>query len=126
MKVVEEGHIYELDQLDAPDGAKRILVFVNRGATPHPGTINQEVIRALIHRVKFLEAELHHDVNPRILHHLRMALVLHEGRAAERKVERGKLEPEHVVCDPADGHFRLELDGCPSGKGPVSKTEAGP
>lgn len=107
MRVVEDGHIYELDQLDALDGAKRILVFVNRGATPHAGTINQEVIRALIHRVKFLEGELHHDVNERILFHLRMALALHESRAIERRVEKGKLRPEDVACDPSDGHFRL-------------------
>lgn len=110
MKVIEPGHMYELDQLDALDGAKRILVFVKRGESPHSGTINQEVIRALIDRVQFLDTELPHDVNEKIIFHLRMALVLHEARALERKVERGKIEPERVECDPSDGHFCLSFE----------------
>jgi hypothetical protein len=40
MKIVEPGHIYELNSVDAPNGLKdQTLIFVNREpGTKHPGT----------------------------------------------------------------------------------------
>jgi hypothetical protein len=73
----------------------------------HEGTTNQEVLRALIDRVKYLDSQLPWDGNSKIIEHLRMALVLHEARVLERKTETGKLAPEKVVCDEKDGHFQL-------------------
>ena len=109
MKVLEPGHVYELDQLDG-DG-KQILTFVNRISNPHSGVLNQEVLRAVIDRVQYLDAELPHPFNATILYHLRMALGLHEARAYLRKIEKGQLLPERVKVSPKDGHFVLTVEG---------------
>jgi hypothetical protein len=106
MKVVEPGHAYDLDHLDG-SGTTRIQ-FVSRPPlhASVEGVTNQEVIRALIDRVKVLDAEVPWSGNAQILHHLRMALALHEARAMLRHVEKGQLEPEFVELD-AHGHFAL-------------------
>lgn len=114
MRVIQRGHAYELDHLDG-DG-KTILQFVFRarhnmgGQQDIEGVTNQEVLRVLIDRIQFLHEQLPHDNNPKILEHLRLALVLHESRALERKVEKGELRPEHVR-KAKDGHFELSLYG---------------
>lgn len=112
MKVIYPGHSYILNQLDAKANTKpQRLDFVKRlpHHSPSPGVTNQEVIRVLIDRVKFLDAELPNDVNSQIVYHLRMALVLHEARAMIRAVEKGKLIPEQTLLDD-DGHFALRYD----------------
>lgn len=103
--VISKGHIYELQHIDGP--SFETLTFVNREeGTKHPGTQTQEVIRALIDRTRHCDNCLRWEGNDRIIQHLRMALVLHEVRALERKVEMGKLEPERVKVS-SDGHFLL-------------------
>ena len=105
MKVLEKGHVYELEHIDGL--GKQTLTFVNRElGTEHEGTQSQEVIRALIDRTKHCDSCLRWEGNDRIIHHLRMALVLHEARALERKVEKGQLEAE-LINTGLDGHFSL-------------------
>lgn len=105
MNVLEPGHAYELSHLDG--GNTQQLYFVNRNPGERSeGTQNQEVLRVLIDRVQFLEKQVHWDGNAKILHHLRMALVLHEARVLERKTEQGKILPENVAVA-ADGHYVL-------------------
>lgn len=123
MKVIEPGHIYELNWLDgAPEhfvypagsvvprqiyAAENQLVFVNREAgTQHPGTQTQEVLRALIDRTQHCDRCLRWPGNDQIVQHLRMALVLHEARALERKTVKGIIQPESILTGD-DGHFRL-------------------
>lgn len=104
MEVVIPGHSYILDHLDG-DG-NELLEFVNRGHDRDaPGTNNQEVLRVLINRVKFLNDELPWEGNEQILHHLRMAFVLHESRHLEQLVKRDELKPELAPIG-KDGHFR--------------------
>lgn len=109
MKVLYHGHRYVLENVDGH--GTQILQFVQR--TPHhepkEGVLNQEVLRALIERVQHLDGELPHPANAQILHHLRMALVLHEARAMVRDVEKGDLKPELVELD-SGGHFNLSID----------------
>lgn len=111
VKVIEPGHIYMLDWLDTQpmkgsDDLRR-LTFVNREeGSKHGGAQNQDVLRAVIDRVKYLERQLPHEVNKAIIFHLRMALVLHESRALERRVMKGGFEPESIGIGP-DGHFLL-------------------
>lgn len=113
MRVLDPGHTYLLAQLDAM-GEEQELVFVKRivEADPdreeYPGTTCQEVIAALIDRVQFVHNEKQHHNNIKILHHLRMAYILFETRALERKVEKGVLRPEELDTDPHDGHIRLK------------------
>lgn len=122
MKVIEKGHIYQLQHLDG-DGAS-LLVFVNREAgDEHEGTQTQDVLRVLIDRTQHCDACLRWPGNDAIIYHLRMALALHEARALERKTAKGIIEPENVPVGP-DGHFaipataacwdaRCTLRGCP-------------
>ncbi len=107
MKVLRPGHVYSLDQLDSEE--KQELTFVSRAPLHevYPGVQNQEVLRVLINRVKFLDREVSWPRNVDILKHLRLALVLHEVRALERKVQKEKLFPEYVEVNPKDGHFIL-------------------
>jgi len=108
MKVIEPGHIYQLQHLDGSGAG--ILVFVNREpGTEHEGVQTQEILRALIDRTQHCDACLRWDGNDKIIHHLRMALALHESRAIERKTEKGELKPEAVTLG-SDGHFQHRLD----------------
>jgi hypothetical protein len=112
MRAVEAGHIYELDCVDKVDEADiEILRFVNREpGHEHPGTQTQEVTRALIDRTMHCDNCLRWWGNDLIIYHYRMALVLHEMRALERKTEKGIIAPELKVTSPSDGHFVLGAD----------------
>lgn len=92
MRVVDPGHVYDLDVLD-PDDAYESgpLVFVKRegpgypgNVGHHPGTNLQEVLRALIDRVKYLDGQIHDASNNRTLYSLRVAIYQLEERAARR------------------------------------------
>lgn len=123
MKIIEPGHIYDLNWLDMKkEGEEKIfktkenpgtlltslLVFVNREAgTEHPGTQTQEVLRALIDRTMHCDNCLRWEGNDQIIYHLRMALVLHEARALERKTVKGIIAPELIVTG-RDGHFHID------------------
>lgn len=104
MIVIEPGHIYHLEVQDGDE--KETLTFVNREDNPHSGTQTQEVIRALIDRTMHCDNCLRWEGNDLIIHHLRMALVLHEARALGRKAVKGVIEPENVLTG-SDGHFML-------------------
>ena len=57
MRIIKAGHIFSLKNVDHPDS--QLLTFINKGNNEDsPGTNNQEVIRALISRVKFLDDQL--------------------------------------------------------------------
>lgn len=113
MKVLEKGHVYQpgnriLDE--APANAKianQTITFVNKQpGQEHDGTTTQEVIRILLDRTRHCANCMPHRNNEQIIYHLRMALVLHEARALERKVEKGDIETEYIGTG-ADGHFDL-------------------
>jgi hypothetical protein len=100
MKVKDPGHIFELDWLDVEPGYTaedlhgygcRDLVFVKREGEGYPGNVGhyegtniQEVLRALISRVKYLDSQVHDTRNLDVLDFLRLALKRLEQRAAER------------------------------------------
>lgn len=106
MKILDPGHEYRLDVLDAPTPLKRLagtrLRFVKRIGDKFPGneppaycgTTTQEVIRALIDRTKYVDGQIHFDENIKVLHHLRMALTWLEHRAA---LARGDDDAARVV-----------------------------
>lgn len=114
MKVIEKGHIYE-PAIRAASGAAhqgegegQRITFVNKQPDQeHSGTTTQEVIRVLLDRTRHCANCMPHRNNEQIIYHLRMALVLHEARALERKVEKGDVEPEYVATGD-DGHFLLQ------------------
>lgn len=111
MKILEAGHVYSLAQLDTEkvetgDLAEVILRFVNREGKPHPGTTTQEVLRALIDRTYHCDNCLPSDYNEKIVYHLRQALLQHELRALERKLDKGEIMPEMLTVS-NDGHFSI-------------------
>ena len=105
MKIIDPGHIYEIRNLDGND--IQVINFVNRNSGKEKeGIQNQDLLRILIDRLLFLDNQLEWDGNKKIIHHLRMALALHEARAIERKVITGKINPENIKLD-FDGHFLI-------------------
>jgi hypothetical protein len=102
MNVLDPGHVYELDWLDGQPGVcedgdafnqmhENRLIFVKRegpgypgNVGHHPGTNMQEVLRALIDRVRYLDQQVLHPNNTLILAHLQLAIFYLEERAAER------------------------------------------
>lgn len=118
MQVIEPGHIYALEQQDN-NGTPLILRFVNREDTPHDGTQTQEVLRVNIDMIECLIDRTNHcddclrwEGNDRIIkalseaqRQLRLALLYHEQRALERKIEKG-WQPEGVRTE-KDGHFAV-------------------
>lgn len=96
MREIDPGHVYELTVYDGM--GSQALVFVKREGPGYPGNVGshagtncQEVIRALIARVKYLEGQIAHPENGVILGCLREALMAFERRAAER---HGRKLPE--------------------------------
>ncbi len=129
MKVVDKGHMYELDGFDG--GKQLFLRFMKRVGDgyphnvgpPYSGTNCQEVIRALIDRVKYLNMQIPHPQNIIILDSLRAALTAFEIRAAERhgrellisgpiEFERSCKQCGHIGC----GHNSAAVGGVTNGK----------
>lgn len=105
MLIEQSGHQYKVFDLNG-EGTQTLKFRNTEVDPPIEGTSTQEVLCVLIDRSKHVENQLSHPNNARILYHLRMALVLHESRALERKVEKGKLAPEYQRIG-HDGHFIL-------------------
>lgn len=98
MECVDPGHEYLLDEYDGYHERGMRLIFVKRegegyplNVGHHPGTNCQEVLRALIERVKYLQKQIRCDENAVILRKLRDALWQFEIRAAQR---HGRTLPE--------------------------------
>jgi hypothetical protein len=113
MKVVDPGHSYLLDSYDGGDPqALRFMKRIGENyphnvAPPYPGTNCQEVLRALIDRVEYLDWQIPHPQNEVILGGLRDALTAFEVRAAERHGRELILVTtiEHEPSCPACGHI---------------------
>jgi hypothetical protein len=94
VRILDPGHRYWLDMLDIEGDQRQgaeMLTFVKRKGPRYPGNLScypgtncQEVIRALIDRVKHLDSQVADPHNQPIVQHLREALWLFESRAAKR------------------------------------------
>ncbi len=94
MKILDPGHRYWLDMLDIEGDERQgseMLTFVKRFGPRYPGNLScypgtncQEVLRALIDRVKHLNSQVPDPHNEPILRNLRETLWLFESRAAKR------------------------------------------
>jgi len=91
LKVVDPGHTYGMRIIDGQGWMP--LVFVKRDDPPekypgneghYPGVIIQEVLRALIDRVKYLDNQVSAPENDDILIHLRESFWSLERRAHRR------------------------------------------
>lgn len=125
MITIDPGHLYHLNSLDTDSDGSQRLRFVKREGPQYPGnvgtwsgTTTQEVLRALIQRTHYVQAQMPCDENVAVLASLRHALWQLEIRAARRRgitlkpftpdVERlftcvhcGHITEAHVTeCDP--------------------------
>ena len=123
MKVIEPGHVYELDTLDGATRTPMRLTFVNREGTPHSGTQTQEVLRviidmldALIDRTNHCDACLRWEGNDQIVKHMSEAQRRARlGPAAARAALLGGFHPPMVSrlrrtgpsAGPGQGEARL-------------------
>ncbi len=108
MKVLDAGHRYLLDNLES--STKTEIVFTKdpalNGGDGHDGPTCQEYLRAIIDRVKTLDAQKHWSGNADILYDLRHALAGFEARALIRHIEKDGLEIEKLPLA-SDGHILL-------------------
>lgn len=92
MRVIDPGHYYDLNVLDDGTGlVSHQLQFVKRegegfpgNVGSYPGTIIQELLRASIDRINYVDKQIPDYRNSMVIRHLRRALYLLEHRAAER------------------------------------------
>ena len=91
MKVLDGGHTYILQNNKSDKCDVTLKFFKDRviNGDGYEGTTNQEVLRVLIDRVKFLDKQVPHKNNQEILYHLRKAIILHEQRHLDRLLEKG-------------------------------------
>lgn len=123
MKVIDQGHHYDLAIYDEDDRTTQHLLFMKREGPGYPfnvghhaGTNCQEVIRALIDRVKYLERQIECPENAVILAGLRSALLAFEIRAARRhgrELPGLPIEVENMPTCDVCGHI-----GCASERHP--------
>lgn len=124
MKIIEAGHIYQLAEVQTnqtdqskidfnPESANTIRFVNNEGPINfYNGTQTQEILRVLIDRTMHCDNCLRWPTNDKIIFHLRMALVLHEARALERKTEKGLILPEQIMLN-SDGHYFINSSADP-------------
>jgi hypothetical protein len=91
MIVVDPGHAYGLAELDSGRDSMQLLKFVKREGEGYPGNVGhypgtqiQEVLRACIDRIKYVDNQIPHLANKAVLQNLRITLHCLEIRAAER------------------------------------------
>lgn len=121
MEIVDPGHEFLLDSYDGEKENR--LVFMKREGEGYPfnvgrhaGTNCQEVIRALIDRLKYLDRQIPCQENQGAITHLRGALFCFEYRAANRHgrvlhfpSEGYQPEIEDVPTCATCGHIQCEL-----------------
>ena len=118
MKVIDQGHKYEVDVYDGEPGQTEIRTYMKRkgpkypgNKSQYPGTNCQEDLRVLIDRVEYLQKQDQCPHNLAIIEYLRRALWLFEDRAARRhNIDQFDFRPDdiqyaeacktcgHVVC----------------------------
>ncbi len=117
MREIDPGHLYELDELDGGEGTS--LRFVKREGERYPGnmssytgTTTQEVLRALIARMEYVDGQEGHPRNGMVVRHLRLALYQLETRHAEMVGMRESFKQlmEHAAIEsiptcPTCGHI---------------------
>lgn len=117
MIVKDPGHEYELIHIDG--NGKTDIVFVKREGERYPGNVGahegvqvQEVVRALIDRVAFVDAQIPCVENKVVVSNLRRVIWLLESRARQRRgstlptgiVDRIEQYPACILC----GHILCE------------------
>jgi hypothetical protein len=109
--VVDPGHLYLLDHLDG--GEQSVLQFVKREGPGYPGNVGhhegttvQEVCRALIARLKYVDQQEQHPANTASIGYLRSVIYQLEVRAAKRHRAKLRLSGD-IELQPVNSHGHL-------------------
>lgn len=106
MKIITEGHKYELENHESPTGVpNQVVQFIEKKPagdgfppgsliTVNEGTTNEEVLRVLIDRMNSMQSKFPCRENAIVTTHLETALLWLEKRTADRKA-RG-VEGKHL------------------------------
>ncbi len=91
MHVTDRGHLYKLQNNKSKEHEVSLKFYKDAkiNGDGYNGTTNQEVLRALIDRIKFLDEQEPHPNNKEIIYCLRKAIILHEQRHLDRLLEKG-------------------------------------
>ena len=119
MRVIDPGHHYLLNTLD---GEKPVFLrFVKRKGSNFPGndsaysgTTIQEVLRALIDRLKYVNNQTPHSYNSAVISLLRVCIWWLEKRAFERHNITFSLEVNGIEELPTNSHGHLWLEERPA------------
>ncbi len=108
MKVLHEGHYYELENFEKLDNVGQRIQFIQKEPatdiefkgtgvmiTVADGTTNEEVLQMLIDRMKYLQAKFPCKENACCITHLEEGLMWLEKRTKDR-VKRG-VEGKHIA-----------------------------
>jgi hypothetical protein len=93
MKILTPGHKYELDNFEAKDKPGQTIQFIEKKEIPatrqlqtvNDGTTNEEVLKMLIDRLRFLGEKLASRENSLAVTKCEEALLWLEKRTADRK-----------------------------------------
>jgi len=122
MEIFDPGHLYGLCVFDndTHEEIPYLLQFMKREGAGYPGNVGhfpgtniQEVIRACIDRIKYLNHQEPCGENQWIISHLREALVLLEQRAAfrDKRIIAIDAPIETILTCPRCGHIQCRHMG---------------
>ena len=113
MRVIDPGHTYALGVLDGDTAM--VLEFVKREGPLYPGNVGtqcgttlQEVLRACLDRIEYLDQQIPDENNAIVRFNLRSSIIALERRAAQRHSRQMPDDPIygalcqhclHVGCD---------------------------
>lgn len=115
MDIIDSGHDYLLHSFDGGEPIR--LTFVKRNDPPekypgndnaYPGTQIQEVSRALIERVQYVDGQIPHPANKTVLYFLREIIYLFEIRHAQQhsfKLPHLQFDLENIPFCQTCGHI---------------------
>jgi hypothetical protein len=117
MKVIDPGHVYEVDAVDG--GSPQRIVFVKReGANypgnvgSHPGTQMQELLRVLLHRARYVNAQIQSDdtdIAIRCMQEALGAMEVRHARKHNRRLMAGSFdEIENAPTCKTCGHIECQ------------------
>ena len=95
MKVLSEGHRYELENFEVGGSIKQTIQFIEKMPSPHPtfegervtihnGTTNEDVLAMLINRIQYLQGKFPCRENAIVITKLEESLMWLNKRTADR------------------------------------------
>lgn len=105
MKVIREGHKYELENFEVGGSLKQTIQFIEKEPHPHPtfpgemitihnGTTNEDLLKLLIDRMQFLQSKFPCKENAIVITNLEESLMWLEKRTADRLMRN--VEGKHL------------------------------